>query len=188
MKPTEASMVHNGMMSMPSNLMTMPMFNPWMQPNIMLLPFPSPPAWPMQVAAPPIIPAGYQLVLLCNIPATPVQHRVYSCKHSHQIADFSSNPVSPTQDSPEKIDISYPPVSDWLTGLNNHPFWGQDNQNYKKWIDPFLDNGLLWLDNLQGLDAEYYVEKFTEMNIWTARRLERYTKEDIAKLRKCAQR
>ena len=86
----------------------------------------------------------------------------------------------------EKVEIGFPPISNWLTGLDNHPTQGQDNQNYKKWIEPFLDDGLLRLDDLLGLEAEYFVRKFVDMNMGTAHRLERYAREDIANLKKRA--
>ena len=112
---------------------------------------------------------------------------VHARKRSRQITELmSSDPVSPDQESPEKVEISYPPVSDWLTGLDNHHIRGQDNQNYQKWINAFLDDSLLRLDDLFGLEADYYVRKFQEMNMGTAWRIERYAMDDIAKVKKRA--
>ena len=74
-KTPETSTMQANMMPMLPNGMNMPVFNPWMQPNIMPIPFPSPAPWSMQVAAPPVIPAGYQLVPSREIPLTPTQLR-----------------------------------------------------------------------------------------------------------------
>ena len=68
----------------------MPMFNPWMQANIMPVPFPSPAPWPLQVAPPPVIPPGYQLIPLGDFPATPVHQRHHARKRSRQLAELSS--------------------------------------------------------------------------------------------------
>ena len=190
--PANMVNVPGNMMNVPPNAMNMAAYNPWMQPNILLVPFPSPAAWPIHLAAPPVVPPGYQLVPPGEMPATPAQSRHSSSLHtwkcSRQIADMSSDPVSPSVDSPEKMEISFPPMSDWLTGLDSHAIWGQDNQQYSKWIEAFLEDGLLHLDNLHGLEASYYVQRFRDMNMGTARRLKRYAMEDIAKVKKRSRR
>ena len=112
-----------------------------------------------------------------NHPVTPTIERHHTWKTSLSIIPSSN-------DMPNLKSTDYPLLSNWLKGVDDHPTWGRDHQDYFQWASPLWTEGYLRLDDLQQLSQKDLHETCDGMNAGTAQRLLGFAKEDIEHLDK----